>query len=157
MSKLFFGGVPTGPDVDNLMKLEIVPGSEVSYAVIEEIISARAGSSRFRTVTSVWRKRIFRHRQIVSKAEGASIRFLTADEASDASRDDMHKIGRATGRAYTRVSSIKIEELTAQKREGHRLVVKEFDRMMTQAQQSAKAIAAPIAIKSVRLVATEKT
>ena len=60
--KLYFGGIPTEPDVNLLMRSfdinEMNPGYTVDYSKVSEIINQRIRSSRWRTVTMAWRKRL---------------------------------------------------------------------------------------------------
>src|SRR5688500_14685205 len=82
MSTLFYGGIPTTPDVNKLTEaFDPRGGISISYEEIEEIIGAKWPSNRFVTVVSRWRKLMFRERNIQSRAEGKAIHFLTDDEA----------------------------------------------------------------------------
>lgn len=58
-NNLFFGGVPTGPDVEKIREsypdYQLQPGQIVPYGEIENIIMEKRGASRFKTVTVAWR------------------------------------------------------------------------------------------------------
>lgn len=57
--KLFFGGLPTDPEIKRLMdafpESEMKVGDKFSYDRVSEVISAPYGSNRFRTITNRWR------------------------------------------------------------------------------------------------------
>ncbi len=58
----FSAGIPTEPDVNRLVEVFGTPiqGTVISYQEIEKIIQAKRGDNRFRSVTSAWRRRLFR-------------------------------------------------------------------------------------------------
>lgn len=62
MSKLYLGGIPTEPDVTMLMrKYQIYePGMEITYEDIEDLLEVTRKTTRFKTVTGAWRRRILR-------------------------------------------------------------------------------------------------
>lgn len=149
---LFKGGIPTGMDVDKLLKeFDVRPGTQISYESIEQSLGIKRAESRFRTVTTAWRKRLFRERLIQSVAEGGYFRFLTADEAHDQGRSSLRKIGRATGRLATQVEAVNADELTGERRDAHNLLRREAHSMLEAARKSAKSIAAPKATAAANL------
>lgn len=144
MSKLFFGGVPTGPEVDRLMNaISLEAGARVSYEQVEKITGVRATEHRFRTVTSAWRKRVFREKALEIKAEGGFFVILTADEALTNGITSFHKVGRALGRASVKVSVINETELSSERASTKRLLQKEIGAVADAARRAAKEIAAP--------------
>lgn len=141
---LFKGGLPTGMDVDKLMRaFNIEPGVQIAYGDIEKLLGISASDHRFRTVTNAWRKRVFREKLIQSVGEGGFIRFLTADEAHDRGRVGFRRIGRAAGRLATQVEAVNVENLTGERRDAHNLLRREAHVILDAARKSAKAIAAP--------------
>jgi hypothetical protein len=82
---LYFGGIPTGPDVKRLLERfgSPAPGL-IPYEEIERAIDERRGHSRFRTVVIAWRHRLLRESNIATRAEaGEGIRILTEPERVD--------------------------------------------------------------------------
>jgi hypothetical protein len=142
---LYFGGIPTGPDVDKLMAaFDLAPGVTAPYSEIEALIGLDRHQSRFRTITNVWRKRCLRDRGLESVAEGTAFRFLTADQALDQRVNDLHRIGRMTGRSLTKAGFIDPDSLSSPQRvEKLRLVRREAAALLAAAQASAKVIAPP--------------
>lgn len=84
-SKLYFGGIPTEPDVKRLEKRFGAPAPGViEHAEIEETIGQQRDSSRYRTVVAAWRRRLLREENIASAADpGVGIRILTEPERVD--------------------------------------------------------------------------
>lgn len=146
---LFFGGVPTGPDVDALMaEIPAEPGTSVTYDRVAEIVGLDRTSSRWKTVTQAWRKRLFRDRLIQTSAEGGAFHFLTADAAQDKCRGRFNTIGRAVGRNRLRVEAIDPTDLTTeQKRTEHGLLQRETRALHDAAKAAAKAIALPAPVR----------
>ena len=64
---LFFGGIPTQPDVDKLEKVYGIPaiGTVIPYQAIADLLGIALESSRFKTVTGQWRKKLDRIHNIV--------------------------------------------------------------------------------------------
>jgi len=60
-SSLFFGGIPTAPDVDALIDKFGVPkiGVLISYSDVTTVINVPKNKSRFKTVTGAWRKHLY--------------------------------------------------------------------------------------------------
>ncbi len=69
-SNLFFGGIPTAPDVDALIQEFEVPkvGTLISYSNVSKVIGVLKDKSRFKTVTGVWRKHLYAEYNIYMKA-----------------------------------------------------------------------------------------
>ncbi len=69
-SNLFFGGIPTAPDVDTLIETFGVPeiGILVSYSNVSKVIGVPKDKSRFMSVTSAWRKHLYAEYNIFMKA-----------------------------------------------------------------------------------------
>ena len=144
MSKLFFGGVPTGPEVDRLMAgVEIIPGNRVPYQDVEQLTGVKANEHRFRTVTNAWRKRVFREKALEIKAEGGCFVILTPDEALTNGITSFHKVGRALGRANVKVSVINETELSKERAVTKRLLQREIGMVSDAARRAAKEIATP--------------
>lgn len=68
--ELFFGGVPTSPDVDRLMQMAagLKDGDMLAYGDIEALINESRSTPRFRTICNRFKLRMFRERNHVLKA-----------------------------------------------------------------------------------------
>jgi hypothetical protein len=68
-SSVFFGGIPTEPDVNKLLEeinvKEMKPGETVPYSDVGIVIGQRVGTSRWRSVTNAWRKRLEKDYNII--------------------------------------------------------------------------------------------
>lgn len=150
MSKLFFGGVPTGPEVDRLMKgLVIEAGAKIPYETVEQITGTRASEHRFRSVTNAWRKRVFREKALEVKAEGGCFVILTPDEALTHGISAFHRVGRALGRTNVKVSVINETQLSSERAATKRLLQREIGLVSDAARRAAKEIASPKPVSSV--------
>lgn len=84
-AKLFFGGVPTAPDVERIVKAIGIPEPGlIPHSALEEIVGCGYRSARYRSVVSAWRTRLRKEHNIGTDAEpGEGIRVLTAKEWSE--------------------------------------------------------------------------
>ena len=150
MSKLLFGGVPTGPEVDRLMAgIAIEAGVRIPYEKVEELTGVRVNEHRFRTVTTAWRKRVFREKALEVKAEGGCFVILTPDEALTNGINSFHKVGRALGRTNVKVSVINETALSNERAATKRLLQREIGMVSDAARRAAKEIAAPKPVSTV--------
>jgi uncharacterized protein (DUF885 family) len=155
----FFGGVPTRRQVDILMReVNAIPGTEVSLETIAALIGEEPRSARCRTVAGVWRRRLYRERNIQTSGASGVIRLLTPDEAHDAGLRDVHRVGRATGRVHRRIDSIPAQELSDRRRDQHNLMRREIAAIHAAIQQSARIIAGPkpVTASVVRMATRER-
>lgn len=144
--KLFRGGVPTRPDVDLLMKISVEPGTRIDYATIEDMLGIVRGSSRFRTVTQAWRRRLFREQRLQVEADGAAFVVLTAAQAVSAAATRLHRVGRAAGRTVVRVEAIDPRELDDGDQKRHFLLRRHAAAALDAVSEACRAIAPPRAI-----------
>jgi hypothetical protein len=86
--QMYFGGVPTGPDVARIEAVvDLTPGTVIAHHTIEEVIGAKYRTSRYRTVTDAWRKKALRDYNVEIGAEtGVGFRVLTEPERVAAMR-----------------------------------------------------------------------
>lgn len=141
--KLWHGGIPTAPDVDRLMELEFKPGDAIGYGQVESVIREKRGSSRFRTVTDAWRKRLFRERSLQVVAEGGMFHGLTPSEALSYAIKDLNRVGRAARRTTVRAGVIDVHRLSREEQERHMLVRRHSAALLGHTQDVCKAIAPP--------------
>lgn len=111
--KLFFGGVPTGPEVDKLLEKFGAPEPGViSHEQIEGVIGQRRDSSRYHTIVTQWRRRLLKDRNLDTSAElGVGVRILSEPERVDVSAKDLCGASRKAIKAYRRASVIRSEML----------------------------------------------
>lgn len=86
---LYFGGIPTRPDVDALIEHLGVPdeGNHIMYADIEKVIGVTRYSNRGNTVIAAWRKRLFNdHNVVLIPNRGKSFKAANPHERVDVSR-----------------------------------------------------------------------
>jgi hypothetical protein len=141
-------------DVEKLMKeLPTESGSSVTYEEVEAVLGIRVTENRFRTVTGAWRKKLFRDKNLQTAAEGGAFHFLTANQAFDTGVKSLHKIGKAAGRLHVRAGTINTNDLTTERKEKHRLLVRETQAVIEATRNAAKQIAGPKPVQSnVRMV-----
>lgn len=82
MSKLFLSGIPTEPDVklltETFPKIEV--GDEINYESVEAVLRLDRKSSRFRTVTQAWRKKVLNDGIELAVVAGVGFRALSPKE-----------------------------------------------------------------------------
>jgi len=114
--KMFFGGVPTEPDIKKI-KTEyptnvLTPGKKIAYAEIERLIGVGKREHRFKTVTSQWRKEVEKEVNIIIGCDpGEGFRVLNEPEKVDLSSSKTRSAGRAARRAYVVAARTDIKEL----------------------------------------------
>lgn len=82
-AKLFFGGVPTTPEVNLLHdRFDDAPiGTVITYEEVSDIIKTPKGDSRFWTVTGRWRKSSFKkNNTVITCIPGLGFKVATPDE-----------------------------------------------------------------------------
>jgi len=106
MTKVYFGGVPTDGDVRNLMDHfgQPKPGDEIPHEEVEAVLHSTREASRYRTVTTAWRKKMLREHNVdLSALPGVGFRCLTDAERVAAGvsgvqsglRKQLHSVVRA--------------------------------------------------------------
>ena len=100
--ELFFGGVPVGPDVDALdMAFPDLKHDQIlTHDEVSSVVDYPWRSSRYRTVLSAWRKRLFEERQIELQA----IRSVGLKVMTNTERVECH-IGKAASGIKTIVKA----------------------------------------------------
>lgn len=103
--KLFFGGLPTGPDVQRIRNVypenSLAPQQEISYAHIGEIIGSKYGTSRFISVTTSWRKFVEKEVNVIFGTDpGVAFVVLNEPEKVKLSERKLHSAAKFARRAY---------------------------------------------------------
>jgi len=129
-SQLFFGGLPTKPTVDKLLKaVEPNRGTSISYDDLETITEEKYGSSRFNTVINAWRKRLFREESIQTTRDGGMVHFLTDSDSLVVCTTGFRRTGKSMARVMVRAEAVRGDQLTEKEQVTHNLL-----RRLTRAQ-----------------------
>jgi len=116
--KVLFSGRPTGPDVEAIAKRypELKPGDTVLYSDVAEIIEEKENTTRFHTVISAYRRRMYRDRNVEMTPETGV--GLTVKDNSQRVEGHSRKIAQAirgarraaTGAQRTPIEGLSIDE-----------------------------------------------
>lgn len=118
-SKLFFGGVPTAPDVRKMIDvvLALAPGHTVTYEALSAQIEVSEESSRFQTVLRACRRELEQAHNVATEAvRGVGIRRLPEDERAAQGAKTFRGGVRRVKRSVEQVSAIKTELLDENQR-----------------------------------------
>jgi hypothetical protein len=149
-SRLFFGGIPTSREVNELMRLDLAIDSVVPYEEIERLTGVKYRTNRFLGVTARWRTRLRREKGLLLKAGGGEFRVLSADGIQDEGAKRLHGIGRATGRLVRDVGLIDSKALsTDERRARHILMYREAEALLDQTRKSARALQPPAPVQGI--------
>lgn len=143
--KLFFGGVPVGPDVEKLRKaIKAEAGLVIRHSDIAKVISEDPKASRYRTIIASWRKTVEREQFLRIEAEvGIGYRVLTPEQAVSRSSKDIELMSNASRKATVRVEMIDTVALPDQIKSQHALVRRHAHMINDTFRQVRKEIAAP--------------
>jgi hypothetical protein len=120
-SRIFWGGVPTEPDVRKLLQHYGAPteGTLIAYDELHAILHLPKGS-RFKSVLSAWRKQLMKEFNIDTKAEpGKGILILAPHERVNESSKNLIQAARRVRRGYLRASTVPVARLDATSRMKH--------------------------------------
>jgi hypothetical protein len=123
--KLFFGGVPTAPDVNRLLKEYpgdvLVTGTVIPYEDIAAVINVQVEANRFKSVTGAWRKALENDFNIILKAGSppGSFVVLSNGEKVDYSRGKLRSAVRASRRSLKISATVDLSQLDACERKEH--------------------------------------
>lgn len=119
--RTFFGGVPTAPDVkhirDEFPDDQLKAGTFISYKEIEDVITVNRDRSRFRTVTTAWRKTVENEAGVVIQVkptEGFIV--LSEGEKADFSGQKLREAGRKARRGYKVACMVDRRQLNEEER-----------------------------------------
>ena len=117
LSRLYRGGIPTGPDVAKIRKIfasqENTPGAIILYEDIERAIGFKRDNHRFRVVTIQWRKEVERDTGLIIGCErNVGFRVLEASGKLELAKDKMHSGIRAVKRSIVVADKIDRRDLS---------------------------------------------
>lgn len=121
-AQVFFGGVPTEPDVNKLLATYGTPseGAVIFYDDISQVLQQDRHSSRFKTVVSAWRKQLLKSYNLDSKAKaGEGILILTPEERVCESGKNLLSSARQVRRGFVRASTVPVARLDTINRQKH--------------------------------------
>ncbi len=121
-AKVFFGGVPTEPDVKKLIGAYGSPaeGTVLPYDELSEVLQLSRRSSRFRTVITAWRKQLLKEYNLDSKARvGEGIVILTPEQRVEESGKNLLSSARQVRRGFVRASTVPTARLDGISRQKH--------------------------------------
>lgn len=119
----FFGGVPVAPDVERLEKAfkleEMLPGKKISYKEVAEVLGLEIKSTRFKTVTGAWRKKLFKNSIILDPNREGEFVVLNDSQKVD-KRRSKHKTARRSIITSFRISAtVDVSNLDPEKKKEH--------------------------------------
>lgn len=123
--RVFFGGVPTEPDVKKLMDaidVKALPkGSSIEYETVSEIIGIQYKAPRWRSVTLSWRKKLEKDFGIIidcSQTESAFI-VLTEGGKVGLSGRKLRSAVSSARRAYIVSGQVDVKQLSEDEKAKH--------------------------------------
>jgi hypothetical protein len=124
-TRLFFGGVPTTPDVNRLEEAYgrelLTAGTLIPYVDVTEVINEQPGTSRFKSVTHAWRKKMETDYNIIIDCEIESQAFIVLTEGGkvELSRSKLGRAVKAARRSYVISARVDLKQLTDDERKAH--------------------------------------
>lgn len=110
------GGRPCDPQVRTLMESignALQPGMDVLHEQIEGAIGEKRASNRYKTLVSVWRKRLFREKGLHTTAlNGVGFHVCKGDERIEDARRDMKRSARVLASGVVKAEMSPLEELS---------------------------------------------
>jgi hypothetical protein len=151
---VFRGGVPTGPDVERLMKaFPAKPGDRIAAGAIAAVLGLDPQSPRFRTVTGKWRAKLHREQGLRLTLAGKVFHVLTAPEQVNEVVHDINRVTRAAARAYVEANIIDVAALSDTEKRQHYLVCREIKAIAEETKRAQIEVAGPKPLQSsMRLV-----
>jgi len=119
--KVYFGGLPTEPDVKALRSAfpdhALVPGKVIAYGEASDVIRAPYGSARFQTVTSAWRRIVEKEtNKIIDVIPGEAFVVLSESEKVDVGGKKLREAGMAARRSFVICARVDVLGLKEEER-----------------------------------------
>lgn len=124
-SNNFFGGIPTGPDVNRLLAEypieKLTEGTLIDYECVAKIISNPVRSTRWISVTTAWRKRIENDFNVILSCDPNKKAFvvLTNGEKVELSRQKLRESAKKAKRSMIISARVDLPKLTAEERKAY--------------------------------------
>lgn len=122
---IYFGGVPTGPDVNKLVDKypieKLILGYKMPYSEISEVIEQPIRSSRFRSVTEAWRKKMEKDYNIIIRCDSFESQFyvLTEGNKVDFGGEKLRCAVNAARRTSSILSRVVLNKLTEEEKKNY--------------------------------------
>ena len=123
--KVFFGGVPTEPDIKKIREVfpdtKLEEGDRIPYRKISDVISEEYNTSRWRTVTMQWRKKVEKDTGIIIGADGDERAFyvMSNPEKVGLMRQKLRSASRFARRTYTISAVVDVTKINEEDRKMH--------------------------------------
>ena len=124
-SGMYFGGIPTGPDVERLMEAYpvdgLVPGVIIPYVDTGKAIHSDVRSSRWKTITNAWRRKLENESNIIIECDPLSASFyvLSEGEKVGLSRKKLRSSVKLARRSMVVSAQVDIKQLSVEQRKDH--------------------------------------
>lgn len=104
-------GLPTAPDVEAICQKwpELAVGQEIFYSDIQTLLKIEPGSSRWKSVTDAWRRRVREKGTVVECKAAISFYVASADQVSSATYGVLKGIGGKARRHRQKIAVSKPE------------------------------------------------
>lgn len=104
-------GLPTAPDVEAICSKfpDLKVGDEAPYADIEALLKITQGSSRWKSVTDAWRRRLAENGIVIECRASEAFYVASADQVSSATYDVLRGIGRRARKHRQKIAVSKPE------------------------------------------------
>jgi hypothetical protein len=118
MGRVYFGGLPTEVDVRALWERFGVPveGQAIPYADVEAVCKSKHGTHRHQTVTTAWRRRLFREHNVLLVAGQGMYTACDPTRRVEFGATKLRTGARAFRRAHVVVSSTDLGRLSPEQR-----------------------------------------
>lgn len=124
VTQLYFGGLPTGPELRKLHEafpdLASLRGTMITHEQLEPIVGAIRKSNRYRTILSRWRKQIEKATGIVidgtGEAQGVGFMVLADSDQVHFGVNKRKQAQRKIRRWHSSVANVNEEKLTSEER-----------------------------------------
>lgn len=127
-------GLPTGPDVDLLMKTWPEPkiGDRFEYDAIAKLIGVDSKSARFTTVTNVWRRRMIEKSVVIECEAGEAFYVADIRQIAAKSYSVLHTIGRKAKKQRRKLASFRAAN------DGERSLIEHHARLLIGIERESK-------------------
>lgn len=140
---LFFGPNTTQPEVEKLLaEITPIPGAIIQHDEIEAVIGQEHRTSRYRTITSAWRRRLIREHGIdLHPALGLGFEVLTSSRRIDVAVGCVKGSTRRQRKALGFLGRVEQSELTDDERTTFEIAAMQANLMHEGGKKALKLIA----------------